>query len=266
MSEQDISNIADIDLYEVLDVNINSKKDKIKKNYKELIKRLHPDKKDGDSEAFQLVNLAYNILKNKKLRRLYNEKRKEILNSSTFHHELKKNFNDKSSKKIFMNKDDAKLNFNELTKTLNEKHGFNSSDINKLTSSQLKSRLNKLMFERTDIIQSAKKGYTKKKSLSKADFNEEFINDGIKESNNSTDIMAYNMGTNSHITKYNDINNFDLYSSKGSNNLKYSSIDDAFNQSLPKNISNNYSNHNIITKEDRERIKNRMSKYKNNIN
>ena len=64
MEISDLDNIIEIDLYEVLDVCKNTSFSKIKKAYKSLVIRVHPDKVNGDSEQFQLVNLAYSILKN----------------------------------------------------------------------------------------------------------------------------------------------------------------------------------------------------------
>ena len=93
MNEDDIKKISYLDLYEILDIskdNFDIKK--LKKNYKKLILRIHPDKTNKDSEAFELVNLAYSILKNDNLKTIYNYNRKLYLQNSTFI-DLKKNNN-----------------------------------------------------------------------------------------------------------------------------------------------------------------------------
>ena len=89
MDSSDFDKIAELDLYEILDVSKDADKKEIKKNYKQLVKVLHPDKKTGDSEAFQYVNLAFIILKSSKTRKIYNQRRKEYLESGS-HLDLKK--------------------------------------------------------------------------------------------------------------------------------------------------------------------------------
>ena len=83
MNEDDINKISYLDLYEILDISKdNFDLKKIKKNYKKLILRLHPDKTGEDSQAFELVNLAYTILKDNKLKLIYDSKRKMYLQNS----------------------------------------------------------------------------------------------------------------------------------------------------------------------------------------
>lgn len=51
-----------MDLYEILEISPNSTKDQITKAYRRLAKLYHPDKPNGDTEKFQKINYAYNIL------------------------------------------------------------------------------------------------------------------------------------------------------------------------------------------------------------
>ena len=67
------------------------------------------------------------------------------------------------------------------------------------------------------------------------------------------------------ITKYNDINNFNLYSDSGNNSSKYSSLDYAFKLLVPKDAINNYNDHNLITIDDKKNYKMKINKYKNNL-
>ena len=112
MNEDDINKISYLDLYEILDISKdNFDLKKIKKNYKKLILRLHPDKTGEDSQAFELVNLAYTVLKDNKLKLIYDSKRKMYLQNSTF-------FDLKKSKIINnnfpSNKDEAVKHFKKL--------------------------------------------------------------------------------------------------------------------------------------------------------
>jgi curved DNA-binding protein CbpA len=260
MNEDDIKKISYLDLYEILDIskdNFDIKK--LKKNYKKLILRLHPDKTGKDSEAFELVNLAYTILKNHNLKTTYNSFRKLYLQNSTFI-DLKKSNNNIHN--FPLNKDDALKNYKKLEKELNEKHKFNKYDINKLTTSDLSTRLQNINFIRHNIDEEFK-NEKKKKKLNNYDFNEEFLKSSDKD-NLCKEITAFNNNL-FDISKYNDINNFNLYSEGGSNSSKYSSLDYAFKSLVPNGVINNYNDHNLVTLDDIESYKIKINNYKNNL-
>jgi len=61
----------DLNYYEVLDLNFPSETSKIKKAYRKLSLKFHPDK-GGSEEDFNLVREAYEILSDVNLRRVYN--------------------------------------------------------------------------------------------------------------------------------------------------------------------------------------------------
>jgi curved DNA-binding protein len=64
------------DFYEVLGVQRSASDDEIKKAYKKLASKLHPDKNPGDKKAeakFKSVNSAYQVLSDRKKRKLYDE-------------------------------------------------------------------------------------------------------------------------------------------------------------------------------------------------
>ena len=68
----------DVNLYEVLNINIDASDIEIKKQYKKLVLKYHPDKNQDDTDVFltfELITLAYNVLSNKELKKLYNELR-----------------------------------------------------------------------------------------------------------------------------------------------------------------------------------------------
>ena len=86
MDANDIEKISSLDLYEILDIEKDSNISKIKKSYKKLVLRFHPDKSKGTEEEFELINLAYTILKDEKLRKLYDNHRDIYLNSGILIH------------------------------------------------------------------------------------------------------------------------------------------------------------------------------------
>ena len=63
-------------LYEYLELEVGCTKDDMKKNYKTLSVKWHPDKNDGSPEALakmQKITMAYRILTNDKERRKYSK-------------------------------------------------------------------------------------------------------------------------------------------------------------------------------------------------
>ena len=259
MNEDDVKKISYLDLYEILDISKdNFDLKKTKKNYKKLILRFHPDKSGEDSQAFEFVNLAYTILKNQKTKNIYDSKRKLYLQNSTFI-DLKKN---KINNIFPSNKDDAIKNYKILEQELNKKHNFNEYDTNKLSTSDLSKRLQNINFVRHNIDQDFKNNQQKKR-LNNYDFNDQFLKSSKKE-NLCKEITAFNNNL-FDITRYNDINNFNLYDDSGENSSSYSSLDYAFKTLLPKDVLNNYNDHNLITLEDLEKYKMRINKYKNNL-
>ncbi|QNT77799.1 molecular chaperone DnaJ [Entomobacter blattae] len=66
--------MAKLDYYEVLSVSRNASGDEIKKAYRKLAMKFHPDRNAGDSEAelkFKEINEAYDVLKDEQKRAAY---------------------------------------------------------------------------------------------------------------------------------------------------------------------------------------------------
>lgn len=60
------------DYYEILGVNKEASEDDIKKAFRKLAHKYHPDKKDGDATKFKEINEAYSVLSDNKKRNEYN--------------------------------------------------------------------------------------------------------------------------------------------------------------------------------------------------
>lgn len=61
------------DYYNILGVEKNASKEDIKKAFKKLAHKYHPDKKDGDEAKFKEINEAYNVLGEESKRKQYDQ-------------------------------------------------------------------------------------------------------------------------------------------------------------------------------------------------
>lgn len=62
-----------IDLYAILGVSKDAPLSAIKKAWKKMAQKFHPDKHDGDAEQFKRIALAYDVLSDEESRRKYDE-------------------------------------------------------------------------------------------------------------------------------------------------------------------------------------------------
>jgi molecular chaperone DnaJ len=79
--------VVDIDYYEVLEVSREASFEEIKKAYRKLALKYHPDRNPGDKEAeekFKLINEAYQVLSDEEKRALYDRYGKAGLENQGF--------------------------------------------------------------------------------------------------------------------------------------------------------------------------------------
>ncbi len=97
-----------MDLYEILNITPDANNEEIVKAYRKLAKIHHPDKKTGNTEKFQQINYAYNILINDTTRLKYNDMKKTT--KSKLNNFLEEWFNNNQSNfKKFFNMNDIDL-------------------------------------------------------------------------------------------------------------------------------------------------------------
>ncbi|KEA46144.1 molecular chaperone DnaJ [Campylobacter mucosalis] len=75
----------EIDYYEILEISKTADGDELKKAYRKLALKYHPDRNQGDKEAeekFKLVNEAYQVLSDPQKREIYDRYGKEGLNGA----------------------------------------------------------------------------------------------------------------------------------------------------------------------------------------
>jgi DnaJ-class molecular chaperone len=64
--------------YDILGVSENSSQDEIKKSYRKLSLKFHPDKPGGNADKFKEISQAYDVLSNENERKMYDMKLKGI--------------------------------------------------------------------------------------------------------------------------------------------------------------------------------------------
>ncbi|NLM99866.1 MAG: DnaJ domain-containing protein, partial [Campylobacteraceae bacterium] len=87
----------EMDYYEILEISKNANGDEIKKAYRKLALKYHPDQNQGDKKAedrFKLINEAYQALSDPEKRTLYDRYGKEGLDSQGFRHYSNQNYED----------------------------------------------------------------------------------------------------------------------------------------------------------------------------
>jgi len=175
MEENDINSIIDIDLYQTLGINENDDNDIIKKQYKKLIFKYHPDKNPGkeNEDKFELITLAYTILSSYKYRKIYDKLRN---NQTNDFEALKKN----EKEKIEIKEDKTYDNLNE---ELNKKHGYVQTETVFVDKRELGKLLNKKIEDRQVLEQELK-------NVQKVNIKTHF--DSLERKNETTDIIPYN--------------------------------------------------------------------------
>jgi curved DNA-binding protein CbpA len=174
MDNINIEDVIDVNLYEVLNINEDASEIEIKKQYKKLILKYHPDKNPIDTDVYELITLAYNILSNKDLKKLYHELRL-----------IKWDFTKLKKESLKPTPKHEKKNFDHLNEEYNKLHGYNSNE--KLLN--VKEFNDKLK----ELIEDRKKEIIKLKKINKKEFKKEFDKIQRSEDNICNDLIPYNV-------------------------------------------------------------------------
>jgi curved DNA-binding protein CbpA len=186
--ENQYDNDKFIDYYKILDIDIEANTDVIKNSYIKLAKKYHPDQINGNSEMFQLVSKAYEVLSNKENRKEYDL------------YYLKKSFNDLKEDNFFTLKD----NYNDFI-IENDKKKLTVEEIDKLYDEVFKDKV--LAKDKTlDVSETTKRlnDISLERETLEIEENDETLKNFIQEHNdvNVNDIYDYikstNAGTSSH--------------------------------------------------------------------
>lgn len=135
------------DYYKILDISINATKDEVKKAFRSLAKKYHPDRNANDETAlkkFQEVNEAYEVLSNEDSRKEYTQK---IFKENRGKEANSKNNKTNNEKKKYQDTSDSMENLNKYFESF---FGFDANT-NKINKDKLKTQKNPIdtsnMFE-----------------------------------------------------------------------------------------------------------------------
>uniref|UniRef100_A0A6C0ACI9 J domain-containing protein n=1 Tax=viral metagenome TaxID=1070528 RepID=A0A6C0ACI9_9ZZZZ len=146
-----------IDLYDVLNITKEASKKDVIKAYRELVKKYHPDRPEGDADLFELINHAFDTLSNEEKRKSYNDLQEMSDKVNKEHRNRKSEFDNylnlQSQSEISKSKDQSELEFKETMMALDDKRNFDrvkyeEEQENKLSKEDLKDLQNDIMLER----------------------------------------------------------------------------------------------------------------------
>lgn len=89
--------MSEKNLYEILGVKPDCDQSTLRDSYRSLCQKHHPDKKDGDTETFQTIKQAYDVLSDPERRKLYDKTGEYTTNKQAMgpvHEVLSKHFQD----------------------------------------------------------------------------------------------------------------------------------------------------------------------------
>lgn len=146
------------DYYKILDISINATKDEVKKAFRSLAKKYHPDRNVNDENAlrkFQEVNEAYEVLSNEDSRREY-DKKKSSFEQSNNKETNSENNKSNSEKKKYQDKSESIENLNKYFESF---FGFDANS-NKINKDKLKTQKNPI--DTSNMFESFFKPHSKK--------------------------------------------------------------------------------------------------------
>lgn len=140
--------MSTVDLYQVLQIEPDATNKEIKKAFRTLAKRYHPDQENGDEDLFELVAEAYAVLKDEKKRKDYDQVHLLSKQSNTDHNSLKQAALDYAEGLQTSKKTDkeAEADFNMLFAEMDRKNNFNRDALDdKLSAKDTKRHVNDLI-------------------------------------------------------------------------------------------------------------------------
>ena len=134
--------MSTVDLYDVLNVPHDTNRNDIKRAYRELARKYHPDKFEGNAELFELITHAFNTLYDPHSRMEYDKLFRVSQQSHSGYDNLKSQYeNYESARKTDITqlpKEDQKKQFQKEFEDFDKKHNFKRDNMGKMTASTTK--------------------------------------------------------------------------------------------------------------------------------
>lgn len=199
----DSFNDLEFNLYELLDLPVECSVEDVRKKFKKIIKKFHPDKiSEVEEKLYYNITQAHHILGNINTKKKYDD---WLLKSNMNHTSLKDNFSkdlEEIRKNLPKNPKEAQESFNETSVKLAGRHGNYVEDNRSISSIYKEKEQN-----RRNIPEIAKETFSNMKEFNKK-FSERKINgvycDKLVKSENN--IIPFTFGINNNFT---EIKNFD---------------------------------------------------------
>jgi len=142
--------MASLNWYEVLGVKSECSKEDIKKAYKRLILKCHPDRPGGDEELFGLITEAYTVLSNDANRAEYDKSYKNAIAEDEEYNALKQKASEYMKAQKSKVTQTEKDQFRQMFEELNKKHGYDPKKAqDKITVGETKKTMEQIVAERT---------------------------------------------------------------------------------------------------------------------
>ena len=144
------NDIAHIDLYSILELTNSATTDQIKKKYRELSRKYHPDK-GGNTKVYEMITRAYNVLSNSKQRADYDNRCNKMLEKiqETNYVNLKTTFKNLMNEMKIEEDPDAENKFKKGFDELDLKHNYKREDAkNTLNKKEMTKKLKELELSR----------------------------------------------------------------------------------------------------------------------
>lgn len=162
--------------YDVLNVSSDCTNQDLKDSYRKLVKEYHPNKTNGDSEMFELVTEAYNILINPATRKEYDRDFAILQHADKTHFDLRaqsQQYYTAMDKTKPLSKEDQKKEFERMSKEMDAKHRIKSDKY--LTERDAKMSYKDMkILRKQSAIENSQEQLFDPKSFDHAKFNEAF--------------------------------------------------------------------------------------------
>lgn len=170
--------MSTVDLYDVLNLKSDCTKKDIKKAYRSLAKKFHPDK-GGDEELFELITHAYNILGNEKSRGEYDKIFELSSQSAHSHVGLKEGFESyqNAQKTSVVKKSDEEIEreMKKMQEEFDRKHNLDRTKVGAFDPKELDELVEDLeLAQKQDDIELSHENLFEGKTFDPATFNAMF--------------------------------------------------------------------------------------------